>query len=355
MRRFLLRCLVLTIALVVCAAGSLLLWRTVRQHQIAAAIAIDTATGIDSLEKVRLGGVDQWIQIRGRNRTSPVLLVLHGGPGIPEMPFEYVNAELERQFTIVEWDQRGAGKSYSTNIPPGSMTLDQLVSDTEELIDLLRRRFGQERIFLMGHSTGTIIGVLVAAQHPEAVRAYIGISQAADLHATESILYEFAMRSAEKKNNDALQELRDIGPPPFSTAHQLQVSQKWVNKFAPDRFAAIAPQRLKLLFLSPACTLGDLWRMVRGAKFSFDHLWREFFAVDLFRRVPRLDVPVYLFEGRDDHVLTAEVASRYFASLDASRGKQLIWFERSSHWPQFDEPQKFRRVVVEQVLAENPQ
>lgn len=354
-RRLVIRCLLIAMAFIACAAGSLLLWRTVRQHQVRAAIAIDPSSGIDSLEKVRLGGVEQWIQIRGHDRANPLLLVLHGGPGVPEMPFEFVNAELETRFTVVQWDQRGAGKSFSGNIPPASMTIDQLVADTDELIDLLRRRFRQERIFLMGHSTGTIIGVIATARRPEAIRAYIGISQVADLHATETILYDFAMRSANEKNDRAaLRELGEIGPPPFATAHQLQISQKWVNKFAPDRFGAIAVERLKLLFLSPVCTLGDLWRMGRGAKFSFDHLWREFFSVDLFRQVPRLDVPVYFFEGRDDHVVTAEVASRYFAGLDAPRGKRFVWFEHSAHWPQLDEPEKFRRVMIEQVLAENP-
>lgn len=340
--------------MVLVGAGALLTWRASRQHAIRAATAIRSPPGIESLEPVQLGGVEQWIQIRGRDRANPVLLVLHGGPGVPEMPFEYVNAELEERFTIVQWDQRGAGKSYSSTLPSQSMSLDRLERDAEQLVDLLRARFGQERIFLLAHSTGTVIGAFMVARHPENIRAYIGISQVADLHATEQILYEFAVRSAtEKQNAEALKELREIGPPPFSTEKQLQVSQKWVNHFAPDRFAAIAPARLKLLFLSPACSLRDLWRMIRGAKFSFDHLWREFFAVNLFQQVPRMEVPVYFCEGRDDHVVTAEVASRYFEALEAPRGKKLIWFEHSAHWPQFDEPEKFRRVMVEQILAEN--
>lgn len=352
--RFIVRCGIVIAFVVLVAAGALLTWRASRQHAIRAATAIRSPPGIQSLESVQLGGVEQWIQIRSRDRANPVLLVLHGGPGVPEMPFEYVNAELEERFTIVQWDQRGAGKSYSSPLPSQSMSLDQLNRDAEQLVDLLRARFGQERIFLLGHSTGTVIGAYIAARHPENIRAYIGISQVADLHATEQILYEFAMRSAtEQQDAEALKELRGIGPPPFSTEKQLQVSQKWVNHFAPDRFAAIAPARLKLLFLSPDCSLRDLWRMIRGAKFSFDHLWREFFAVNLFQQVPRMEVPVYFFEGRDDHVVTAEVASRYFEALDAPRGKKLIWFEHSAHWPEFDEPEKFRRVIIEQILAEN--
>ncbi len=336
------------------AVGSLLGCRAWRQHEISNAIAIRSPSGIDSLEKVRLGGIDQSIQIRGRDRTNPILLMLHGGPGISEMPFGYVNAELEQYFTIVQWDQRGAGKSFSTSIPADSMTLPQLVRDAEQLVELLRARFRQERIFIVGHLTGTVIGVLLAQQHPEFVRAYVGISQVADLNTTEQLPYDFAMHTAVERNNEeAVRELRQIGLPPFSTEKQLQISQKWVNTFAPDRFAAIAPDRLKLLFFSPFCSLADLWQMVRGAKFSFDHLWREFFAVNLFEQVPRLDAPVYFFEGRNDHVVTRRVATQYFDRLDAPRGKHLVSFESSAHWPQLDEPEKFRRVMVEHVLAEN--
>lgn len=352
-RRTLTRWIGFVLVLILGGVALLLTWRAIRQEETRRTIAIHSEDGIQSLEQMRLGGVEQSVQIRGHHRANPLLLTLHGGPGVPEMPFEYANAALEEHFTVVEWDQRGAGKSYSAQIPAASMTVDQLVADTEELMNLLRRRFGQPRIFLMAHSTGTVLGAIVTAHHPEAVRAYIGISQIADLHATEKILYDFALRSAaEKKNRDALQELREIGPLPFSTAQQLQVSQKWVNEFAPDRFGAIAPDRLKLLFFSPACSLSDLWRMVRGARFSFAHLRRDFFARNLFREVPRLEVPVYFFEGRNDHVVTAEVAARYFAQLDAPRGKTLVWFERSAHWPQLEEPEKFRRVLVNRVLRE---
>ncbi len=352
--KFLKRGSIALAAALLLALSFLLLWRSWRQHEIRDAIAIHSPSGIHTLEKVQLGGLGQWIQIRGRDRANPVLLMLHGGPGIPELPFAYVNAKLEQHFTIVEWDQRGAGKSFSPDIPPDSMTLPQLLRDAAQLMELLRVRFGQERIFIVGHSTGTVIGVLLAQQHPEFVRAYIGISQVADLHATEQLLYDFAMDAAlESKDEEATRELRQIGPPPFANVKQLQISQKWVNVFAPDRFAAMAPARLELLAFSPFCTLPDLWRMVRGAKFSFEHLWRQFFAVDLFEQVPRLDVPVYFLEGRNDHVVTATVAAKYFEKLEAPRGKRLVWFEHSAHWPQLDEPEKFRRVMIEQVLAEN--
>lgn len=344
--RFVLGALVLCLGSVV----ALLVLRAVEQRQAENRRRITPAAGIDVLEPVQLGGVQQWIRIRGQDRALPVLLFLHGGPGIPEMPFAYVNAELEKHFVVVHWDQLGAGKSFNPAIPPGSMRIEQLVSDARELVNLLRQCFGQDQIFLAGHSTGSVVGVLLARSDPQLFRAYIGISQVANLQMTESFLYDFAVRAAAKTaNSKAQRKLREIGPPPFATAKHLQISQKWVDAFAPDKFGAISFARLRLLFFSPDCTLLDLVRIVRGAEFSFEHLWREMFMRDLFREVPRLDVPVYFLEGRNDRVVAGEIAEKYFEALEAPRGKQLIWFEHSAHWPQLDEPGKFQEVLDERV------
>lgn len=342
-------------ALLFFSIATLFAWRMVRQHQFRSAHAFAVPPGIDESERVRLGGIEQTIRVRGRDAKLPLLLFLDGGPGIPELPFTYVDAELARHFIVVHWDQRGAGKSFDPNIPPASMNVAQLVHDAGELVDWLRDRYAQEQIFLAGHSTGTVIAVLLVQREPQLFRAYIGISQVADLQRTESFLYDLTTRAAaQQANKKAQAELREIGPPPFATVKQLQVSQKWVNHFAADDFAAISFNRVRLAFLSPDYRLLDLIRLLRGAKFSFDHLWREFFAIDLFQRVPRLDVPVYFLEGRRDRVATGEIAAQYLDALEAPRGKQLIWFEQSGHWPQLDEASKFQKAMVERVLAENP-
>lgn len=199
-----------------------------------------------------------------------------------------------------------------------------------------------------------MIGALLAAKRPELFRAYIGLGQVADLQETERLLYEYATRSATAKaNREAQSELAAIGPPPFADAKQLQISQMWVNHFATKEFGEARPSRLMLAFFSPRTSMLDYWRTIRGAKFSFDHLWRELFATNLFQQVPRLEMPVYFLLGRQDRIVTSEVAERYFQALDAPRGKQLFWFEESGHWPQLEEPEKFRSVLVNHVLKEN--
>lgn len=332
----------------------LLGWRAVRQQEIRKATHIAVPPGIARLEAVELGGVQQWIQIRGQDTSRPLLLILHGGPGLPEMPYEYVNAGLEKYFIVVEWDQRGAGKSFQPDISGESMRLEQFVNDAQQLTEMLCARFHQKQVFLVGHSSGTVIGMMLAQRAPQLVRAYVGISQIANLQESEKLLYDLTVQSAKAKGDTkALRELAKIGPPPFHDAAELQVSQKWVNHFAPDRFAFLSLDRWRLACASPAYSLLDFVRFFRGAKFSFAHLWRELFATNLFRQIPRVDVPVYFFLGRHDHVVTGSVAEKYFNTLEAPKGKQFFWFEHSAHWPQLEEPQKFQEIMIDRVLHEN--
>ncbi|MDQ6655669.1 MAG: alpha/beta hydrolase, partial [Verrucomicrobiota bacterium] len=176
----------------------LLTFRVVARHQAEKQRRIASPTGIDVMERVRLGDLDQWIRIRGQDSHLPLLLFLDGGPGVPEMPFAPANAELERHFLVVHWDQRGAGKSFDPAIPPASMNVAQLVSDAEELVNLLRHRFSQDQIFLAAHSTGSVLGVFLVQRDPQLFRAYIGISQVANLQMTETFLYNFATSAAVK-------------------------------------------------------------------------------------------------------------------------------------------------------------
>lgn len=335
------------LAILVCAAGTILVWRAIAQGQVARAVAIQVPPGIDQLETVSLGGIPQWISIRGRDARKPVLLFLHGGPGFPQMPFMENNALLEGDYVVVQWDQRGAGKTFRNSIPPATMNIAQMVSDAYELVRLLRQRFGGQKIFLCAHSFGTILGALLVSEHPEDFRAYIGISQIGNMMMAEQQLYEFALHYAEQhKRRDAFAELRKLGPPPHQTKSALEVVIKWSHEFGGDIHPQTRPEDLLTrAFASPQYSLLDDVDIVRGADFSSRYLWRESYHLDLFRRAPRLEVPVYFFAGRHDYAVTATVAHSYFEALDALRGKEFVWFENSSHFPNFEEPQKFQRIM----------
>lgn len=340
--------LVLLLASVVLALVAL---RAVWQHHTAERIKISSPNGIDSLEKIKLGGVDQWILIRGWNRENPVLLLLHGGPGFPGMPFAHVTAELEKRFVVVRWDQRGAGKSYSPSLPDSAMNMKQFVADTLELTDLLSRRFNQQRIFLGAHSWGSMIGALAVAQAPERFSAYLAVCQAANAPESERLMYRWALdKAAEEGNAKAAWELKQLGVPPYKRVADYRTMTGWIARFSGEGHRAVTRWRfVRLALESPFYSWADLFRIPLGAKFSFSHLWREaFYDTDLLKQAPRLDVPVFFFLGRHDHTATASaaMAERYFEALDAPRGKRLIWFENSGHWPHLEEPERFQNELI---------
>ena len=339
-------------ALAFLAVTALVILRLSWQQRTAAQIRVAAPPGIASLEKIRLGGIEQWIQIRGHDRAKPLLLFLHGGPGFPQMPFAHLNAELEKHFVVVHWDQRGAGKSYSSAIPDDTMKVEQFVADTRELTQLLLQRFGAEKCYLVAHSWGSLFGALTASKYPELFHAYVGIGQVAGVPETQQVRYQFAVDSAAKENNqNALAELRKIGRPPHDF-EQCKIMERWVGHYSAIEHTPVASSKfIRLAFSSPVYSWVDLVRIPLGVKFSFARLWKEiFYETDLFREAPRIDVPVFLFEGRYDEVVTTEVAQRYFNELEAPRGKQIIWFENSGHWPHFEESQKYRDALINSVL-----
>ena len=168
----------------------------------------------------RLGGLDQWVMIRGESLANPPLILLHGGPGFTETRlFRHFNAPLEKSFTVVYWDQRGTGKSFDRKIHRSSMTVEQFITDLDELVEAVCKRVGKNKVAIFGHSWGSALGVLYSARFPEKVAAYVGSGQIGDWTAGESSSYAFALAEAQRLNNrKALKELRAIGPPPHTAS-----------------------------------------------------------------------------------------------------------------------------------------
>ena len=168
------------------------------------------AGSISEKIQVRVNGIDQGMFIRGKDKTKPVLLFLHGGPGLPEYAISYkYPAVLEDDFVVCWWEQRGAGLSYHPEIPPETMTFEQLILDTIEVSNYLRSRFGQEKIFLMAHSGGSFIGIQAAARAPELFKAYLAVSQISNQLESEKLAYQYMVEQFTKLgNNFILQKLK---------------------------------------------------------------------------------------------------------------------------------------------------
>jgi pimeloyl-ACP methyl ester carboxylesterase len=306
----------------------------------------------DSIAEIgylRLGGLDQWVMIRGESLASPPLIFLHGGPGMTEMRFfRHFNAALEKSFTVVNWDQRGVGKSFDRKIPRSSMTVEQFIADLDELVEVVRTRVGKHKITIFGHSWGSALGVLYAARFPEKVAAYVGSGQIGDWPASEASSYAFVLAEAERRNDlKALKELRAIGPPPH-TAEKLWVQRTWLQRFAGHLGARALCNMARIILGGPESSIFDFPNFMRGFRSSLDVMWAEVSALNLMKAVPVLQMPVFFFLGRHDHWVPPEVSVAYLDMLTAP-SKKLVWFEESGHEPFMDEPDKFNAAMVELV------
>ena len=198
-------------------------WRTPVQKILRDVRRIPSPPGIEETFAVRIGGIDQWISVRGRDRRNPILLFIHGGPASTEMPVSWLyQSGWEDYFTVVQWDQRGAGKTYVANDPAvvePTIATERMVADGEELVAWLREHYGKRKIFVLGHSWGSIIGLELARRHPDWLHAYIGMGQMIDGRDNERLGYEWALQAARADHNDkAVRELTRSRPTRAPTA-----------------------------------------------------------------------------------------------------------------------------------------
>ena len=310
--------------------------------------------GIATLETVRLGGDEQWISIRGRDLQAPLLLFLHGGPGSPELPLtRYFLAGLEEHFIFVNWDQRGAGKSFAAG-KPGKMSVDRFVEDTRELSEQLLKRFHKKKLYILGHSWGSLLGVLTVTRYPELFYAYGGIGQYVEGVSNERAAHQFALEKArDTGNREALEELDRIKgyPHPIDPAgkwfDELQINRKWLTRFGGLCWGEGTYREMAGVYLrAPEYSIVDVVNFVIGDIHSNRIMWPEIFACDLSRDAPRFLIPVYFFLGLHDFVTPSALASQYFTLLEAPE-KRLYWFANSAHCPNYEEPQAFQDAVVE--------
>jgi len=340
-RAFVMSILILALAFVSCAARTQ---------------AIKGPKSIASLEKVNIGGVEQWLLIRGYDTSNPVLLFLHGGPGVTEMPMAHdAWPEIEKKFVLVHWDQRGAGKSYHRGIPLDTMNVKQFISDTHEVVELLRKRFGVTKIYLVGHSWGSQLGIQVAQKYPELFYAFVSIGQVVNPTQGETITYQFVMDEAVKKQNKrAIRQLKQIGPPPYYTNNKFFILGWWMNKFGGVAYNKKHdyPHSFLRSLTSKEYNFMDLFRLYRGMLFSLKYMKDELLTFNAFEQIPRIEVPVYFLVGRHDYNTPWILVEKYYKILDAPKGKTLIWFDNSAHMLPFEEPEKFSDVMINRVLAE---
>ena len=310
---------------------------------------------IDTLEGVQLGGITQWIRVRGADASNPVLLLMQQGPGLPiinDAPRLERLLGLESAFTVVYWDQRGTGLSAPSlrkNSNRFEITVARMVDDTVALLELLRDRFGGKTV-VAGFSFGATFAAYAAVRRPELVAALVSAGMDIDVPAAEANAYAFALDAARQRGNRrAIRQLEAIGPPPHTTAKQFTTRARWVTNFggvaSNANFNGLLRALLFSLVRSPDYSVAAVVRTLRGFGASQAVLLPQLASTDLVRAMPRLDVPLVMAQGRLDQVAPGEAAQRFHDSLTAP-GKRLVWFSRSAHTPHLEEPAKFRDLLM---------
>jgi pimeloyl-ACP methyl ester carboxylesterase len=318
---------------------------------------IVSPNGIDEQIKLHINGIDQWVTIRGRDLRNPVLLLLHGGPASPDMPLAWTfESPWEDYFTVVEWDQRGAGKTYASNteaqMAPG-MSIDGMTDDAAQVADYLRHRFHKDKIFLMGHSWGSVLGVELAQRHPEWFYAYISVGQVVNMYKNEEDGYAFALREAKAHNNaEAVKALQSIAPYPgkngMTLAH-IGVRDQWEM-----HYGGLAYGRKDFQFaadawsLSPDYSESDLHAIDNGSLFSLKHLLKPLSEVD-FDHTTRFGCPVVMFVGAHDNTTSHTLGVRWFDKIQAP-SKRLVIFADSAHMIMLEQPGRFLVHLIDDAL-----
>jgi pimeloyl-ACP methyl ester carboxylesterase len=312
---------------------------------------------IASIEKIKLGGIDQYLIIRGADTTKPVMLYLHGGPGSPEVSFmRETNTAIENDFVMVYWEQRGAGKSYSKDIPAETMNLDQFIADTKELSEILARRFNKEKIYIMGHSWGSFLGILTAYQYPELFHAYLGVGQVCHQYKGEQISFEWVKEQAEKNNDvDAIEALGKLSFPDSTDNSKtwldfLMVVRNYTMQFGggvTHEMHSMWPV-LKMVLNAKEYTFAEKTTFMSGSLLSLDKLWPSVINTNLFTEIDSMQVPVYIFQGKFDYQTPYVVAKEFYDQLKAPE-KQFFTFENSAHSPVMEEVEKFNSIIREKL------
>ena len=317
---------------------------------------------VATLEKVELPGGDQWLSIRGYSQDNPVLLYLHGGPGQSGMPFtRFLYSDIAKDFVVVDWDQRGSGKSLAAIDPTSTYTLDRTVEDASQLSRYLAERFHERKIYLAGTSWGTTLGVLAVQRHPELFYAFIGGGQMVSQRETDRRIYRDLMAQAQRTADTAVVEkLRKFGPPPYEDIYgNAYVMQHYealepdyslipaVEKIGEEHFSEIGPWGV----LGREYNLVEKVNVMRGLMETFAVVYPQLQQIDFRRDVKRLEVPVYMFRGASELPARDDLAVEWFNALEAPR-KRMYRLDHAGHPVLTERPDRLRAVLTQTVIPE---
>ncbi len=353
---FLIGCVLAALA-VVSIPACFLIQRTIRQARIASTLRIESPRGIVKERFARIGGIDQWIGIRGEDRDNPVMLVIHGGPGSSYSIFTPHLRSWEKHFTIVQWDQRGTRRTWarSSSRSSGEMSMDKFTRDGIEVAEFLCSRLGRSRLFLLASSFGSTFGLQIARRRPDLFYAYVGVDQNVGM-----------VRGRDENHREVLERLRHLGlgrgikaiqriatDPTLWTCDDFNAFARWTMKSDPSGYRRTMKLLKDAVWFAPGWKLTDIRAFVRGMHFSLGRLLPEISRYDAWQQGVRFEIPVFIFQGEDDVLTTPALALAYFNDVVAPV-KRMILVSDAGHFAAFLQPDKFLNLLLTHVrpLAE---
>lgn len=317
--------------------------------------AIKSPKGVDEASFITIGGIEQWVTVRGQDRSNPVLLFLHGGPGDVTNPWSFaVFAPWEQYFTVVQWDQRGAGRTLKRNgaaIAP-TITVERMVQDGIELSEYLRKHLGKSKISIVCHSFGSILGLGMAKARPDLFYAYVGTGQVADETRNYSVAYDALTKKARSLGDQqALSELSEIGPPPYPTGKGYRVQWKWANRFeGADQFLQ---GTIGWALVAPGGSVQDINDTADGEILSAEHLVGQTRSAGPKELGLEFSVPMFIFQGAEDFTTPTALARQYFELIKAPQ-KAFVTVQGGGHFAVFMRSDQFLNELLRRVRPLEP-
>ena len=309
--------------------------------------------GIYEEQYVSIGGIEQWVTIHGEDRSNPALLFLHGGPGEATNPWTFIAfAPWLKHFTVVQWDQRGAGRTFEKTGPSiaPTITLDRMLQDGIELANYLCQHLRKRQIFIVGQSFGTILGVMMARKQPDLFAAYIGTGQVGDATRGYYVAYDAMIDYAQSIGDDnAIAELKSVGPPPYKSGAGYQMQRKWSNIF--ENADQYLPGTIGLTLVAPGGSIQDEINYALASPMSADRLVPQTSTLTESDLGTEFKVPVYIIQGALDFTTPTSLAKNYFDSLRAPR-KAFATIPDAGHFAVFTHPRAFLAEFANFVLSD---
>jgi pimeloyl-ACP methyl ester carboxylesterase len=332
--------------------GGVMLHRNVRQRRIARALRLRSGGGIAEASFVPIGGIEQWVGIRGEDRNNPVLMVIHGGPGSSYSIFTPVMRRWEEHFTIVQWDQPGTGRTFGRHGRDGTgeLTFERLIRDGIELAERVHERLPDSNVVLLASSLGSLVGLAMVQRRPDLFAAYVGADQNVGMVHGREEAHEAALgrlRAAGLRKGGAA--LERIGSDPRRwTAKDFTTVAKWTMRSDPRMYGSIMKLLKTSVWYSPAHTLRDLRDFVSGMDYSIERLVGEIAVSDAWRQGTRYELPFFIFQGENDVLTPASLAEAYLADVVAPV-KDMVTIPDAGHFAAFVQPEQFLSELLVRV------